>query len=190
MVPSTTEIAAALHGAIRLAQLDATGLRYFDRTVGGFWRSFFAAVLIAPAHIVLLVMTRRVPESAGGWRVVAIEAIAYTIGWLAFPCAMLPVADLLKRRVRYFDYMVAYNWCNVPQIGLLLIVTALSAGEVLPGVLGVFLVRVALVSILIYQWFIARVGLSISATAAVALVLLDFVIGQLTDLVTQYLLRV
>jgi hypothetical protein len=189
MLPSTTEISAALHGAIRLAQLDATGLRYFDRTVGGFWRSFFAALLVAPAHVVLLLLTRRVPEDVGGLRIVAIEAIAYAIGWLAFPCAMLVAADLLKRRARYFDYMVAYNWCNVIQIGLLLIVTGLSAGQVLPGVLGVFLMRVALVSILIYQWFIARVGLSISATAAVALVLLDFVIGQLIDLATQYLLR-
>jgi hypothetical protein len=189
MVPSTTEITEALHGTIRLARLDATGLRYFDRTVDGFWRSFFAAVMIAPAHIMLLLLTRRVPEGASGLRVAAIELIAYAIGWLAFPCAMLLVADLLKRRARYFDYMVAYNWCNVPQIGLLLFVTGLGAAGVLPGLLGLFVVRIALVSILIYQWFIARVGLSISATAAVALVLLDFVIGQLTDLVTQYLLR-
>ena len=49
MIPSPLEIAYGIYGAWRLARLDVTGMEVFDRTVAGFWKSFFAAVLVAPA---------------------------------------------------------------------------------------------------------------------------------------------
>ena len=56
MIPSVTEIAYALYGAWRLARLDSGGMGYFDRSIAGFWKSFFAALLVAPGHILLLVI--------------------------------------------------------------------------------------------------------------------------------------
>src|SRR5271154_5045235 len=109
MLPSANEVAAAFQGAIRLARLDAGGLNFFDRTVGGFWRSFFAAALIAPVRIFLLITTREVPDDVGSLRFVGVETISYVIGWLFFPFIMLFVVDLLNRRARYFDYLVPYN---------------------------------------------------------------------------------
>ena len=55
MIPSTTEIAYAFYGAWRLAHLDASGLKYFDTSLDGFWKSFFAAVLVAPAYALIVV---------------------------------------------------------------------------------------------------------------------------------------
>jgi hypothetical protein len=187
MVPSTSEISAALNGGIRLARLDAGGLNFFDRTVDGFWRSFFAAILIAPAHVLLMVISHEIPGDADSVRVIAVEAIAYLIRWLAYPAAMLIAVDMLGRRARFFDYMVPYNWSNIPQIVLLVIVTGL--GTVLPEMLGQALQIVALISVLIYEGFIAKVGLMISVTAAVALVLLDLVIGLSISVVTSALLH-
>ncbi len=188
-LPSATEISTALHGAIRLAQLDAGGLKFFDRSSGGFWRSFFAAIMIAPAHLILLYWSQELPGSAGVLRTTAVELISYAMRWLAYPFAMLFVLDFLGRRERYFDYLVPYNWVNIPQVGLLLFVTGLRVLGLLPTMLSDFLSLIAFVSILIYQWFVARVGLRISGTAAIALVLLDLVLGLSIGWVTEYLLR-
>jgi len=51
-VPSAREMMYALYGAYRLARFDAGGMRYFDASIDGFWRSFFAAVLIAPFYLI------------------------------------------------------------------------------------------------------------------------------------------
>ena len=40
---SLREVFTALYGAYRLARLDAGGLKYFDITDQGFWRSFFCS---------------------------------------------------------------------------------------------------------------------------------------------------
>ena len=186
MGPRVSEITDALHGAIRLAQLDATGLRYFDRTVGGFWRSFFAAILIAPVWIALVVWRGEIPAGTGVTRAIAVEAISYAVSWLAYPFLMLLVVDLVRRRERFFDYMVPYNWASVPANGMFLIVTAV--GSLLPDRLYLLISAMAVVSVLIYQWFIARVGLVVSASTAVALVLLDFLLYLAIDLITQRLL--
>ncbi|MBI3516755.1 MAG: hypothetical protein HY060_22210 [Proteobacteria bacterium] len=186
MAASTTEIAAALQGAIRLAQLDAGGLKFFDRTLGGFWRSFVAAAMVAPVRIAVLILTGEVPAGTGVPRAVAVEIISYAIGWLIYPFAMLFAVDLLKRRERYFDYLVPYNWANVPAAGLFLMVAGL--GTLLPAPLYNLLSLVALISVLIYQWFIARIGLMVSASVAVALVLLDLVLYLVMTRITQLLL--
>jgi len=42
------DTAGALYGLWRLARGDASGLDFFNATLEGFWRSFAAAVIIAP----------------------------------------------------------------------------------------------------------------------------------------------
>lgn len=55
-MPKFSEIATALYGAYRLARLDPQGMQYFDLSIGGFWRSFFAAVLMAPFFALLILL--------------------------------------------------------------------------------------------------------------------------------------
>jgi hypothetical protein len=174
-MPNQGEVAAALQGAIRLARLDAGGLAYFDRTLDGFWRSFFAALMLVPVQIALMLLG----DGSDGlrdvdpFRLVAVEAIAYALHWLAYPCLMLLVVDVLDRRARFFDFMVPYNWANVPQTVLLLLVAVLTASGVLPMVFTQLLWIAAFSSILVYQWFVAKVGLGVPGRTAALLVLLD-----------------
>jgi len=186
MLPTANEVTAALQGAIRLARLDAAGLNFFDRTIGGFWRSFFAAVLIAPVRIFLLMTTRELPDDVGSLRAVAVETISYVIGWLIFPFVMLFVVDMLNRRARYFDYLVPYNWSNIPQAMLVLLATGVAS--LVPSLGGLLLV-VVVISTLIYEWFIAKTGLMISSTAATALALFDFALGLSLNEITKALLQ-
>ena len=48
-MPDRQEVLSALYGAYRLAWFDVSGMTFLNLTVEGFWRSFFAAVLVAPA---------------------------------------------------------------------------------------------------------------------------------------------
>ena len=169
-------------GALRLAQMDRTGLEYFDRSVHGFWRSFYAAALVLPIYAVTLLAIGKVSSDPGLWM---LEAVGYAVGWLAFPCLMLTLADLMDRRQRYFDFMVPYLWAAVPQNFLLCGMTLLSVSGVLPDDVGSLLRLTAFFCVLAYKWYIARVGLEVTGGAAVGVVVVDIALDLLIQLTME-----
>lgn len=176
MIPNLAEIARSLAGALRLARFDATALAFFDRSLNGFWRSFFAAAIAAPAYF-LLIALRMPDEQALDAHRIGIELGAYAVSWLAYPNAVLILVRLVDRREHFFDYMVPYNWAAVLQVFLLLAVAVLAEGGVLPAGLSGFVELAAVVAIMIYQGFIARAGLLISRPQAVAFVAADLLLN-------------
>jgi len=176
------EVRLALAGTWRLARGDRSGLFCFDRSLDGFWRSFRAAVISYPLFLIQLGMRVSVVEwqNSGGWRILAVETIGYVIGWVAFPLLMLTVTRYLGRAHRFFDFMVPYNWCQLPQIALFVLVgLAFQSGLLGPrSAAGIGLV--AVVATLIYEWYvwyIARVALDTTGPAAFSIAVLDFVLG-------------
>jgi hypothetical protein len=174
------EVSLGLFGAWRLAHLDPRGMEYFDRSVEGFWRSFWAAAVMAPAYllIVILQLLSR-PTTSGLLRISLVEIIGYTILWTAFPLAAWYLLSALGKQNRYFGYIVAYNWANVLQIGLALPITALDASGGLPGVLMGILIFVATAAVLFYQYFIARTALDVDMPVAAGLVFMDLMLSVL-----------
>jgi len=177
------EVRLALFGALRLAKGDRGGLSCFDRSLDGFWRSFRAAVIAYPLYLILLMMRVTVVEwqRSGGWYIVTVETIAYVIAWVAFPLAMITVTRWIDRAHRFFDFMVPYNWSQLPQSALFVLVGL----EAESGVLGTQLAQVidlaAAIAVLVYEWFIARVSLETTASAAAFVVLVDLVLGALVN---------
>ena len=176
------EVRLALAGTLRLARGDRGGLACFDRSLDGFWRSFRAAVISYPIFLVLLTMQVSVDEwqRAGGWRILAVETIGYVIGWVAFPLLMLTGTQRLGRAHRFFDFMVPYNWCQLPQSALFVLVGLAVEGGMLgpPSAEGIG--TVAVVATFVYEWYvwyIARVALDTAGLAAVFIALLDFALG-------------
>ncbi|MBO0735054.1 MAG: hypothetical protein J2P48_00575, partial [Alphaproteobacteria bacterium] len=55
-VTAWLEVRLALVGSLRLAKGDRGGLACFDRSLGGFWRSFRAAIIGYPLYLMLLMM--------------------------------------------------------------------------------------------------------------------------------------
>jgi hypothetical protein len=183
------EVRLALTGTLRLARGDRGGLSCFDRSLDGFWRSFRAAVICYPLYLVLLTMRVSVAEweSSGGWRIVAVETIGYVIGWVAFPLLMLTVTQRLGRAHRFFDFMVPYNWCQLPQSALFVVVGLGFASGMLGPQSGEGISIVAAVATLIYEWYvwyIARVALDTTGLAAAFIALLDFALGVVISQVT------
>ena len=182
-MPTSKEVIYALYGTYRLARFDAGGMRYFDTSIEGFWRSFFAAAIIAPFYAVLLWLRFGVefPPEADGFRYLCIEIIAYVIAWVLFPLVMISVVRFLELDKNYLRFIVAYNWASVLQNALYMpIAMAVLAGgqEVGPAA---FLLLIALVAILVYTWFIAKTALDVPGGTAAAIVALDFVLGLMIN---------
>jgi hypothetical protein len=176
----------ALAGSLRLARGEPGGLSFFDRSLDGFWRSFRAAVICYPLYLVLLSMRVSVADwqRSGGWRIVVVETIGYVIAWVAFPLMMLTVTRWIGRAHRFFDFMVPYNWCQVPQSALFVLIGLVSAGGALGVRVSAAIEIGAAIATLVYEWFIARVALSTTGLAAVFVVLLDLVLGALINRIT------
>ena len=171
------EVLYSIYGAWRLARLDRRGMDYFDISAAGFWNSFFAAVIVAPAHVLLILLDGYGDLSAEEWvRFSLIKTIAYVIGWTAWPLAMVYLSQAVNRSGAYFAYMVAYNWAQVIGTGLFVLVALIAAVAFEPGTtdLAYFMTTVVL---MVYQWFIARVALNVSAGLAVGLVFLDLALS-------------
>jgi hypothetical protein len=183
------EVQLALTGCLRLARGDRGGLSCFDRSLDGFWRSFRAAVICYPLYLVLLAMRVTVAEwqQSGGWRIVTVETIGYVVAWVAFPLLMLNVVRWIGRAPRFFDFMVPYNWCQVPQSALFVLVGLESASGVLGTQASEAIDIVAAIATLVYEWFIARVALDTTGLVAVFVVLLDLVLGVLVSRITDWL---
>jgi hypothetical protein len=180
------EVQLALAGALRLARGDRGGLACFDRSLDGFWRSFRAAVISYPLYLVLVSMRVSVAEweKSGGWRIVTVETIGYVVAWVAFPLLMLTVTRWIGRAHRFFDFMVPYNWCQVPQSALFVLVGLVSAGGMLRAEAGEAIDIIAAIATLVYEWFIARVALDTTAVVAVLVVVVDLFLGVLISHIT------
>lgn len=172
------EAAYALFGAYRLAHLDPSGLQYFNATVQGFWRSFLAALIVAPGYAILIALELgQSPDAASlDWGHIAlVQTIAYVISWTAFPVALHYLTALIDRHEEYVGYIVAYNWAAVIQMGVLLPAAALQA--MIPGDVGGLIMLPVVIATAFYQWFIARTALRIGRGAAAGIVGFDFALS-------------
>lgn len=177
MIPSAPEIARGLYGAWRLLLLDRGGAAYFDASLDGVWKSFFAAVLVAPIYaLVMMLQLAELEPTAGPLRLLVIQAEVYVISWVAFPLVVYYLALGIGRRNEYPRYIVAFNWARVLEICIELPYALLRASGELSGGNAQFLLLVITVAILGYKWFVARVVFDVGGFAAVGIVLLDFVI--------------
>jgi hypothetical protein len=173
------EVQLALAGCLRLARGDRGGLACFDRSLDGFWRSFRAAVISYPLYLVLLAMRVSLAEweRSGGGRILTVETIGYVIAWVAFPLLMLSVTRWIGRGHRFFDFMVPYNWCQVPQSALFVLVGLESESGFLNARASEAIDLIAAIATLVYEWYIARVALETTGSAAAFVVVVDLVLG-------------
>ena len=183
-----SDLSAGVYGAWRLAWADPGGLAQFDSSERGFWLSFWAAVIAAPAYALIVAISVSGQEDSAPpvdeLRLLLVEGIAYVIGWTAFPLAMVTVADRLGRGQFYARYIVANNWGGLLEMTAFL--PAVAVGASVPA----FSVLPALVAIAMfaYQWFIARTALELSNRQALVPVTVNFAIGVAVALVARALL--
>lgn len=185
---SLRDLSAGVYGAWRLAWADPSGVAHFDDSERGFWLSFWAAALAAPAYALVVAINLASPDGIGpqidGLRLLLVEAIAYVIGWTAFPLAMISVTDKLGRTQFYSRYIVANNWGGLLEMTAFLpavaAAQAFDALTVLPALIAI--------AMFAYQWFIARTALALSNRQALIPVTVNFLIGLGVALVAREML--
>ena len=180
----------ALYGAYRLARADTNGLSYFDNSAAGFWRSFFAAVLIAPLFLILLIIRFSVDDiGASAIRFYTFEAIAYVIGWVLFPLVVFYLVETLGKQERYVGFIIAYNWAAVLQNGFYLPFAILFQLGLIPGEAAGLLNLLLLGLVLAYTWFVAKSALDISGAVAGGIIILDVGLWVALTVITESFLR-
>jgi hypothetical protein len=186
--PPARDIAAALYGAYRLARFDVSGHKFFDISNAGFWRSFYAAVLIAPFYFVLLNLRLAEFSDVPAIRFFALESIAYVIAWVAFPLLMASLVRQIKVDHNYIRFIVAYNWSAVLQNALFLPIEIFAMAGILPTDAANLLGLMALVTIVIYIWFVTRTALDVTGSMAAGIVGIDLIMSILINTIATGLL--
>jgi len=172
---SAVEVARSAYGAWRLARLDPNGMAHFNASREGAINSFAVAVLVLPFYLVFLAIDWAGTDLPVG-RIAVVEAIAYVIGWTAFPVLCLPILRLLDRDDRLYGFLSAYNWSHLVQMAVIFPVFLIVAG---PGIgpATAMLALLARIAVLVYEGYVIKTALNVSAAQAAALVLLDVAVG-------------
>jgi hypothetical protein len=179
MIPTLGETLLALAGLWRFAREGAPALRWFDRSLGGFWRSFGVMFILVPLQILLVALqVKAAPVDAAGWvRLVVIEGSAYVIQWLALPVILYEVAARLQRLPSYLDFVIVYNWTGVPVQTLSVVLALLGSSKLIDDTAVLVLALIVEIATLAFEWYTARQTLRFSGLACAALVLVDFSIA-------------
>ena len=166
-------VAAALYGLWRLLHLDPHGLRFFESSVAGFWRSWWSLAVLYPGGLVLAALTRSdLVARSGIWRLALVHLIAVVAFSAAYALLIRQLARRLGREDRLLLFLVAYNWSQVPGVGLILAAAALWAG----GLAGLWLVQVMLLGWYGFNLYVAYHALGAGIGIAAATVIIDFLL--------------
>ncbi|MBF0561324.1 MAG: hypothetical protein HQL37_04750 [Alphaproteobacteria bacterium] len=184
------EVSRALFGVWRLARLDAGGFAWFDTSLQGVRRSFQVAYLVAPIYLMESVLA--FPEHATLANVVRfaiLRVLAYVILWTAWPVLLFELARILGCGTHYARYLVAYNWFRMVEASFLIPVILLQRLPFVPGTTVETVILALTVLLIVYNWFIARVGLGLTGTAAFAMVVIDLLLSEIIDITAASLIR-
>jgi hypothetical protein len=81
--------------------------------------------------------------------------------------------------------MVAYNWSQIPQAVLFVLIGLDGATGLLPPPVVHVTGLLAVIAVLVYQWFIARVALAVTGAQAALVVIIDVVLGTVLGRIAE-----
>ena len=179
MIPITkAEVATAVTGAFRLFMRDPNGIKYFGNDGVSLLKSFWAAAIVLPAWFILDYLT-----GTGVWLDIPLaygllmELAGYSMVWTVWPLLMLYVAGWFSLDDRYNIYIIAQNWMAIPSVLLYLVAVGGSIIMGQPDGMVQITTFVAAIWTLYYHYFVIKTCLQISGLFAVALMLLEFLVG-------------
>ena len=157
-----------LLGIVRLARGKADGISQFGATRESFLASFAPLVAFPLVGSVLMLL--------GGGGLDALSDLLMSLtALLAPPALSFEIAHLWGRDAQWLRFATAFNWCQwaIPALGsLLLMVLGMLMALGLPGQAARTIAVILLGGYALWlHWFIARLGLELSAVRAAVLVL-------------------
>ena len=175
-MPSFAEIAAALYATWRLAHLDTSGFSHFDVSVDGAYKSFFAAIVVAPGYALLLLLSFAGARfSASGLEILLMALGGYVLLWTIFPLAAFYLLRGLSMEDRFRPLLVGYNWSQCLVVYAFLPLAGLAASGAIPGI-GMIVTLVQFGLAPAYVWFVMRTALKGNGQIAFGLLMLSLTI--------------
>ena len=179
------EIVQSLTGAWRLFLDRPDAMRCFDVSTDGFWRSFYAIILIVPVYALIglseWTQILAEPDAAGtfqGNAFVINKALTAGFDWITLPIVLALAAPPLRINQTYAAFIVARNWGAVLSNAIAAIVPVMF----LLGIVGSGAANVILIVILIvlirYNFLIARRALGADVRLATGIVIGDIAISM------------
>ena len=192
MIVTADEVNRSFKGTLDLLNSRAEGLRSFDMSERGFWRSFSAIGLTLPAYIVSLAFERLrlgllQPDHPllDNLRLDLIVALGHVAGFVALPLAMVWIARLLRVTKAYVPFVIVTNWITV--IGLLVLsvpAMLLLLGWATPPLASMFTLAFAII-VLKVQWFATKATLGLSGVTALGIIVLGLVLNAFVGAATR-----
>lgn len=183
------ETSRALYGVWLFARLDPTAEALFGNSLAAARRSFVVAVIMAPLFALQAFIDFDGTPLADPWIYGVVQALSYVILWTAWPVLMATLAPALGRADRYGVYIAASNWFVLAEFAILFPLTILESASLLPEAAVAEAQQMIQIGLMLYEWFIARNTLKISATMAAALVLIEFLLTVLIAVSARALLQ-
>ncbi|MEC9345312.1 MAG: hypothetical protein VYB54_03730 [Pseudomonadota bacterium] len=177
-VPSLPEIARALFATWRIARGDRGAVAYLPNTPDAVWKSFFAAVLLAPFWaVVIWAMATAAWADYEPLPVALINLASYAAAWLVWPVLSHEIARFGGCLDNWCRYVVAYNWSEIWIMMLRLPIVAVMAGGLLDTGPALLLWLVSLALVVGYRYLIAREVLGLGAAAAFGTAILEVLVS-------------
>lgn len=176
------ETTRGLYATWRLFLRDTRAASLFENSHAGALRSYWAAVVILPAYVLIAAIEYAMPAEShakfgtlvghsGLLGATLAEFSIYTLCWfVAWPLVVDRLAPYLDCDRNFFRYVAAYNWMHVPYVLVgLLFWTGNMAGVIHDG--NSLVAALALLSVLwVYHWLVARHALGVNGGIAALLV--------------------
>src|SRR5690606_33630053 len=130
-------VAQNLAGAWLLMRGRPEGLNRLDLSLEGFWRSFAAIVLVAPAALLAALSQGWFADAAAAGAPpdpnLPLTLLALAVDWTAFPLLFAVLARPLGLGARYVPFIAARNWAAVIVSAMVAVLHALHLAGVLPS---------------------------------------------------------
>ncbi|MCB1479672.1 MAG: hypothetical protein KDJ62_12550 [Rhodobiaceae bacterium] len=176
------DIRAGLNGASGLMRGDRDAMREFDVSFEGFWKSFFAILVILPVLLLYihgewqtLAMTEPpsgdpldVPQSYPAF--VLKRLLVSAVDWLAYPLIILAAAGPLGIENRVVPYIVAQNWSTVIVSAVVAAPGIMFGFGLMSGTIAGMMTLALFAFALRYFYLVARIALDAPVSLAIGLV--------------------
>jgi hypothetical protein len=173
--PSITN---GLASAWLFARGKAEGLLLIPPGMDSARHSFLAAAICLPLFVVLRLVAWWVQGAPPVGVAVALtgELIGYVLGWVAFALASRILAEQAKRSEQWPQFIAAWNWSNIVQY-LLMVLLLVPSALGLPSWIGNAMGLAAVGYAVWLEWFVTRTALGVQSMTAVMFVVLDLALG-------------
>ena len=188
MIVTADEVNRSFKGTLDLLNCRTEGLKSFDISEQGFWRSFAAILLTLPAYVVSLGFERLrlgqlQPDHSlldNLW-VDFIVAFGHVAAFVALPVAMIWVARWFRLEKVYVPFVIVMNWISV--VGMLVLsvpAMLMLLGWAPPALASLFSLAFAVVLVRI-QWFATKTTLGLASMPALGIVVLGIVLNSFVE---------